>query len=583
MGDWFAENAPKSQPAQDWFAANAPAEAAPKKLGIQDIIALAKANQAKQAGALDAYQKKGARSKISEALGEGVLGLAGGGGLPETQHASDFGIIPGLKQIITHPINSAGLVGGAILDSHVDQFSKAKQALDAGSPTTAAIHVAGGLVPLVGPAAVGSGEEIGKGIQSGDVGQGAHGAGSALGLLLSMGLGTKKGQTLTASAVDNTVGRVTSAAGDAVNAAKSKIVTPLPELTSTTPERIAELKTFPQKMEAVRQSVVSAEKQAKSRAGAQFPKFDQPIEVGKIKEDVPVTRKGPAGEDVPVTTTDAEGKQVPVTRTVEKPRTATWNELQEQRSNLLKSIADEKRAVNRGAAPRFDLAEKLGDLSKLDAVMEDAALKQGGQAGLDQLKAARQAYKKYMDDFHNPGSPLRGIVEAKPGEVNKLLNHLLNPDKGARALQTLREYGFNTSEIEGMLGQGAKPLKVTANESAKLSKAGSDAAYTRQRLVESLRQATVNELPTGAEARLPASAMKRSSQLPGVLKEFPLADALTSPRNWTRWRLQNELNPSGILGRVSAVAGTPVPTSGMDALVRAIASESNRHASSRKR
>lgn len=297
------------------------------------------------------------------------------------------------------------------------------------------------------------------------------------------------------------------------------------EMTGTTPERLAELKTFPDKMKAVQATVKGAEQSAHAAAKAAFPDFPEPIE---IKPEVPPRDTGAI---------DAAGK--PIIEPGEPAVTTTFKDLQEKRSGLLKDIANEKRAVAKGAAPRFDLADKYEKLSDVDHFMEKAAVDQGGPEGLAQLQAARQQYRQYMDDFHNPGSPLKPMLDMKPDETSKIVNHLTNPDKGARSLEALRRHGVDTTGIEQQLSQGNRPLKVTAAESGKMRAAGDEHNYKVQRMNESVSQLKTNELPGSAQARVPAAALR--SKWPSVLGEIPGAN-LVNPRRVNRWRVERALD-----------------------------------------
>lgn len=80
---------------------------------------------------------------------------------------------------LRHPIDSAKLVGGAMLDAQIDQFRQAGKA-----PTLSEKigHAAAGALPLLGPMAANAGETIGKG-------EFARGAGQALGILGPIALG----------------------------------------------------------------------------------------------------------------------------------------------------------------------------------------------------------------------------------------------------------------------------------------------------------------------------------------------------------------------------------------------------------
>jgi hypothetical protein len=169
-----------------------------------------------------AVQSQSQSGALSTAAREFSLGAAAGAGLPETQHASDFSLLPGLKQIVTHPVDSAKLLGGAIGGAQTGQLRQAAEAAkeipgnltDSNLPWMQRLkaaganaglawtHAQGGLLPLIGPAAVGAGTEIGQGIQGGDIASAAHGVGQAAGLLGTLALGTRGGQAMAGKALE---------------------------------------------------------------------------------------------------------------------------------------------------------------------------------------------------------------------------------------------------------------------------------------------------------------------------------------------------------------------------------------------
>lgn len=99
---------------------------------------------------------------------------------PVSDFASNFGAainpFPGLKQAITHPIDTAK---GAV-NAQLDQFKQARQDFSntkempnlSDRLMSAGGHTLAGLVPLVGPAAAHAGEQIGSGDIAGGIGTG---------------------------------------------------------------------------------------------------------------------------------------------------------------------------------------------------------------------------------------------------------------------------------------------------------------------------------------------------------------------------------------------------------------------------
>lgn len=94
-------------------------------------------------------------------------------------------LISGAAQAIAHPIDTAT----ALVGSQVDEIKKAKALYDEGRYEEAAGHAAAGILPVIGPAAARSGEQI----AGGDI---AGGLGSATGLLAPVAGGRAAGRGL---------------------------------------------------------------------------------------------------------------------------------------------------------------------------------------------------------------------------------------------------------------------------------------------------------------------------------------------------------------------------------------------------
>lgn len=296
------------------------------------------------------------------------------------------------------------------------------------------------------------------------------------------------------------------------------------ELASTTPKRIAELKSVPDKVSAVQKLAVDTEARAKAAAKAAYPDVETPITRTHVLEVGDENPLSPGAEETPI----------PSRRVVTQEK-IPFSQVQEEYARVGKQIADEKRAVARGAAPAYDLAKLTEKYNSLASEMRDAAAKDGK---LDAFLSAQKQWKQYMDDFHNSSSPVRPLLETTPDQTAKIANHLLNADKGARALEVLERNGADVSGARGLLSKGSTPLKVDVAESAKLRKAGDETAYTQQRYQEALDQATTNRLPAGAEAKVPAKAMSGRSPLavPGTKIGLP------APRTVTRYKLRQALS-----------------------------------------
>jgi hypothetical protein len=264
------------------------------------------------------------------------------------------------------------------------------------------------------------------------------------------------------------------------------------ELTGSTPERVAELAHLENKVADAHGIAVKAEAAAKADAKAAFPEIQTPVELA------PKYTKGGWQGDHFVTADELQ------------PQKIDFRTAQEQYSQLAMDARAAHLARMRGMVTGFDEAAILAKKTALGSAMQTAAEADGK---LPQYNAAKQGFMEFMNDFHNKGSAIEPLLEMKPDETSKIVNHFLHPDKGARALETLSKYGADIEAIQEMLSKGATPLKIDVNEAAKLRKVGQE-GYGPLRLQESIDQATYNRLPSGAQARLPAAAMRRTTKLP---------------------------------------------------------------------
>jgi hypothetical protein len=88
--------------------------------------------------------------------------------LPSTT-PSDY--IMGPLYAVQHPLDSLGLIAGAVKDAHAQQFQKAKQAASEGRYSEMLGHGLATALPLIGPAAATAGETLGSGDIAGGLGQ----------------------------------------------------------------------------------------------------------------------------------------------------------------------------------------------------------------------------------------------------------------------------------------------------------------------------------------------------------------------------------------------------------------------------
>jgi hypothetical protein len=353
------------------------------------------------------------------------------------------------------------------------------------TPTQGAIAGAAVLAPeVVGPALVAHGGYTAiKNAPAAIQGNPDAAEASLTGAAEAAGGGAMTGEALAGGLKNTNIGKVVQKAnpGELVR-----------DITGTTPERIAELQQVPQKISDIRQLAVDAEAKAKAAAKAAYPDIKTPVKIGP-----PVSEAEPFD---PTATVDAKQTEIP------------FKQAQEKYSQLGIDARAAHIARMRGLITGFDEADILRQKSELGDAMQDAAEADGK---LDDYNAAQKQFRQYMTDFHNRGSAVEPLLEANPSDTVKIANHFLNPDKGARTVSTLSKYGIDTSPINDLLSRGATPLKIDVTEATKLAKVGPE-SYAQQRLQESIDQAEFNRLQSSAQARLPAWAMRKTSELPLV-------------------------------------------------------------------
>jgi hypothetical protein len=264
------------------------------------------------------------------------------------------------------------------------------------------------------------------------------------------------------------------------------------EMTGTTPERISELQDIPEKVADIHQLAVKTEASARAAAKAAYPEINTPVKIGP-----------PVAEAEPFDPTATIGA---------KQETIPFKDAQERYSQLGIDARAAHRARMQGLITGFDEAAILREKQALGDAMQDAAESSGK---LDEYNSAQRQFRQFMNDFHNRGSAVEPLLEMNPADSNKIVGHFLNPDRGPRAIEVMKSYGADTTPVTDLLSKGATPLKIDVAEAAKLRKVGPE-AYGLQRLQESIDQAQFNRMPSSAQARLPAWAMRKKSDIPLV-------------------------------------------------------------------
>lgn len=94
--------------------------------------------------------------------------------------------------------------------------------------------------------------------------------------------------------------------------------------------------------------------------------------------------------------------------------------------------------------------ETVGALLEVrDAVKESMRAAAEGEGKATELENAERVHQQYMDDFHNPGAPLKGFFGPQARERGSILRPLLkDPATTARAIQAMQRHGLDTSDIK---------------------------------------------------------------------------------------------------------------------------------------
>lgn len=97
----------------------------------------------------------------------------------------------------------------------------------------------------------------------------------------------------------------------------------------------------------------------------------------------------------------------------------------------------------------------------------------GAEGKLNQWRMGQRVFKQFMDDFYNPGAPLKGALNAKPGQTGSVIKSLTNDANGGgiRAEAAMRRWGLNTEAkgLRGVMDTGREQIGNDINDMRQLT------------------------------------------------------------------------------------------------------------------
>lgn len=346
------------------------------------------------------------KSGLGSMAREAALGYASGAGLPETTHASDFAVLPGLYQLATNP-EAWKALGEGLYQAHAGQLQKAKEAWQAGGvegTASALIRGASALVPFIGPAAEMTGESIGSAQSPEEL---AHGIGQGAGMISTLALGTAKGQSAPAANL-----RTMKAAGQA---AKEQVLTrPQTVRTEVTKGALELLK--------------KAQSEAFSNASKRYPKLKN-VEFVKdrVLSHFPEESIFPGVKAIRQKLIGDHPNAPFTEKNIRNARAEAWTYL---RRNL----------------PRDEQVAYQNLYDAMTKELRNAYANEGHLAGFER---AEKNWAKMMDTFKAPDSPVFKALDAEritgefePSDISGALGQ---GDVAASQLRRLQSYGVPES------------------------------------------------------------------------------------------------------------------------------------------
>lgn len=278
------------------------------------------------------------------------------------------------------------------------------------------------------------------------------------------------------------------------------------------PERLADLSALPEKAKQFQQSAWKAVNNAREMITKAYPDVKVPVDVSQAAsisrqalQDILYRPEKEAAEF------ELLGKMGKIPRPV--------GDLPE--GLLPKNLADALKALD--ASPvttSFENAQRLntalneaieGNRGKLTSDLYHSlkatqasmqtALREAAKADnkLPEYLAANKKFARYMNDFFNPGAPLKKVLKSQPDQFVIHFNELMNPAKRAGITEALERYGVSTADIKAVLERGDTKLKADIKDAARLKQLGPAAL---QRMSSS-----------AAKEQLKQEAIKRGIQL----------------------------------------------------------------------
>ena len=251
----------------------------------------------------------------------------------------------------------------------------------------------------------------------------------------------------------------------------------LKSLAGKAPEEIAELRSFIPREDAIQAKVLAGRNSARATASAAYPDIKTPVDVAPAQ----MVAKQVSGQMVAnnAPTAVANMAEMPgaqqlkvigmtddlglILRQIQTSNQLPFREAQTLYSSLGEAMAKGKNMMPGEVYSALKVVrETIGDSMK-------AAAQADGK--LTQYTAAQKGWSQYMQDWWNPGAPMKPLTSAAAKKDFVVLKQLIS-DNGGNITKTMEKYGIDASDVRALQRIGKKSLQDKIAQAAELNRMG---------------------------------------------------------------------------------------------------------------
>lgn len=295
------------------------------------------------------------------------------------------------------------------------------------------------------------------------------------------------------------------------------------KLSGKAPEEIAELKNLIPREDAIQQKVLQGRNFARTSASLKYPEINTPVDVSPAQDVAQQVSQQMVAHNAPSQ----------VSRVANLPGAAQLSTgpglvteevaqlLQKLNGSNLKSFTDAQQLYSalgealsrgRGQMPGEVYSALQATRSTLGDQMGAAAKAEGK---FEQFQAAQKSWSQYMQDWFNPGAPMRQITAAASNKDFAVLKKLVGDD-GGRIVKTMERYGIDASDVKALQQMGKKGLLGKISDAAELNRMGEE-GFQKQ----AANQARAATLKNAAKMVVGGGTLYELSRLAGAAGKGP--------------------------------------------------------------